>query len=106
MISASSLRTSVLQCTGDAVAVRQLDEDSIDDQRGGIRWELYPRVGAVPAARAFVVRLRKLSRRPKTVDAYARNLERFLACFTEVPAQRWLEADEGELLTYLDDLRH
>jgi site-specific recombinase XerD len=106
MISASSPRTFVLQWAGDAVAVRQLDEDSIDDQRGGIRWELYPQVGAVPAARAFVIRLRKLSRRPKTVDAYARNLERFLAGFAEGPVQRWLEADEGDLLTYLDDLRH
>jgi hypothetical protein len=62
MISADPLRTSVLRCLGDAAAVHQLDEDSIDDQRGGIRWELYPRVGAIPAGRAFVVRLRKLSR--------------------------------------------
>jgi integrase/recombinase XerD len=106
MISASTPRTSVLEWAGDAVAVRQADSDSIDDQLDGIRWELYPRVGAVLAARAFVIRLRKLSRRPKTVDAYARNLERFLACFTELPAQLWLEADEGDLLTYLDDLRH
>ena len=33
------------------------------------------RVGAVPPARAFVIRLCRFSRRPKTVDAYARNLE-------------------------------
>src|SRR5215211_4120915 len=106
MISARALRTSVLQWARDTVVMRQADSDSIDVQRGGIRWELYPRVGAVPAARAFVIRLRKLSRRPKTVDAYARNLERFLAWFTGVRAEQWLEADEGDLLTYLDDLRH
>src|SRR5205823_2047835 len=46
------------------------------------------------------------SRRPKTVDAYARNLERFLAWFEEARAERWIEADEGDLLAYLDELRN
>src|SRR5438132_1211448 len=69
-------------------------------------------VGPIPRsqcrahARAFVIRLRRFSRRPKTVDAYARNLARYLAWFDEVPAARWLEADEGDLLAYLDDLRN
>jgi len=53
-----------------------------------------------------VLRLHRLSRRPKTVDAYARNLERFLGWFADVPTERWVEADEGDLLAYLDDLRH
>jgi site-specific recombinase XerD len=53
-----------------------------------------------------VIRLCRFSRRPKTVDAYARNLDRFLAWFADVPAERWVEADEGDLLTYLHDLRN
>jgi site-specific recombinase XerD len=80
-------------------------EGSVDGQRDGIRWDLYPRVNATPHARAFVLRLHRLSRRPKTIDAYARNLERFLGWFVDVPAERWVEADEGDLLAYLDDLR-
>ncbi len=72
----------------------------------GIHWALYPHVAALPQARAFVVRLRQLARRPKTIDAYARNLDRFLAAFAGAPAEEWIDADEGTLLTYLDDLRH
>lgn len=53
-----------------------------------------------------MIRLCRFSRRPKTVDAYARNLDRFLAWFGGEPAERWLEADEGDLLAYLDDLRN
>jgi site-specific recombinase XerD len=81
-------------------------EDSVDGQRDGIRWDLYPQVNAAPPARAFVLRLHRLSRRPKTVDAYARNLERFLGWFGDVPTEQWVEAGEGDLLTYLHDLRH
>ncbi len=50
-------------------------------QDDGIRWELYPHVAATPQARAFIVRLCQFSRCPKTLDAYARNLDRFLATF-------------------------
>ncbi len=82
------------------------DVNSVDGHRDGIRWDLYPRVGAVPPACAFVIRLYRFCRRPKTVDAYARNLDRFLAWFDESRAERWLEADEGDLLAYFDDLRH
>jgi len=106
MVSADGWRTYVLQWVRDAVATDQADANFIDDQGDGIRWDLYPRVGVVPAAHAFVIRLGRLSRRPKTVDAYARNVERFLAWFEEAPAKSWLEADEGDLLAYLDDLRH
>lgn len=88
------------------MATWQVDRNSVEDLRDGIRWDLYPRIGAVPAARAFVIRLHRLSRRPKTVDAYARNLERFLAWFEAATVDRWIEADEGDLLTYLDELRH
>jgi site-specific recombinase XerD len=84
----------------------QVDLSSVEGQRDEIRWELYRRVRAVAPARAFVIRLCRFSRRPKTVDAYARNLDRFLAWFADVPAERWVEADEGDLLTYLHDLRN
>lgn len=77
-----------------------------DDQDDGIRWDLYPHVAAIAHARAFIRRLRQLSRQPKTVDAYARNLDRFVASFAGLAMERWVEADEGALLTYLDDLRH
>ena len=106
MISTSVTRTSVLPCELDVVAAWQVDLSSVEGQRDGTRWDLYPRVSSLPQARAFVIRLCRFSRRPKTVDAYARNLERFLAWFEEAPAERWIEADEGDLLAYLDDLRH
>src|SRR5947209_2197975 len=70
-----------------------------------IRWELYPHVAAEPHARAFIVRLRQFSRQPKTIDAYARNLDTYLACFEGAPAERWIDADEAVVLTHLDDLR-
>jgi integrase/recombinase XerD len=82
--------------------MHSLHEQHWDD----LRWNLYPRVSAVPHARAFVIRLCRFLRRPKTVDAYARNLDRFLAWFADAPAERWVEADEGHLLTYLHDLRN
>jgi site-specific recombinase XerD len=75
-------------------------------QGDAIRWDLYPHVASIPHARAFILRLQQFARRPKTIDAYARNLDRFLATFVGAPAERWIEADEGDLLTYLDDLRH
>jgi hypothetical protein len=82
------------------MAALQADVNSVDGHRDGIRWDLYLRVGAVPPACAFVIRLCRFCRRPKTVDAYARNLDRFLAWFDESRAKRWLEADEGDLLAY------
>src|SRR5258708_26124634 len=106
MSAINTIRTPVLQWLEDAVAAWQVDLSSVEGQRDGIRWDLYPRVGAELAARAFVIRLCRFCCRPKTVDAYARNLARFLAWFDEAPAERWLEADEGDLLAYLDDLRH
>src|SRR5687767_5444046 len=63
------------------------------NERDDIRWDLYPHVAGAPDARAFLVRLRQFGRRPKTIDAYARNLDRFLASFGEAPGERWVEAD-------------
>jgi integrase len=80
--------------------------DEQDTPGDDIRWGLYPHVAGAPPARAFVDRLRRWGRRPKTLDAYARNPDRFLASFGAAPAARWVEADEGDLLTYLDALRH
>jgi len=75
-------------------------------EHDAIRWELYPHVAAIEQARAFIVRLRQFARRPKTIDAYARNLDRFLATVGNAPAEHWIDADEGLLLRYLDDLRY
>ena len=74
--------------------------------RQNIRWERYPHVACTPYARAFILRLCQFPRGAKTVDAYARNLDRFLSSFAALPVSRWVEADEGDLLTYFDDLRH
>ena len=74
--------------------------------RPNIRWERYPQVACTPYARAFILRLCQFPRSPKTVDAYARNLDQFLCSFAALPVSRWVEADEGDLLTYFDDLRH
>src|SRR3989442_12769430 len=93
---AGRLRTGVLQCPRGMVSA----EDS-DARCDGIRWDLYPHVRAAPAARVFVVRLGQFSRRPKTIDAYARNLDRFLASFADASTARWVEADEGDLLSYV-----
>src|SRR5579859_1791343 len=106
MISIDTNRTHVLQWLVDTVAAQQMDLSSVEGQRDEIRWDRYPRVSAVAPACAFVIRLCKFSRRPKTIDAYARNLDRFLAWFADAPAERWADADEGVLLTYLDDLRN
>ncbi len=83
----------------------RVQREGIQDPQD-IRWNLYPYVASTPHARAFIGRLRQLSRRPKTVDAYARNVDRFLASFDSALAEGWVEADEGVLLTYLDDLRY
>lgn len=40
------------------------------------------------------------------MDAYARNLGRFLRSFATAPMSHWVEADEGDLFSYFDDLRH
>ena len=91
-----------------AAATRELEKvmnDDWIDQEAGVHWDRYPVVAATEPARAFILRLHQLSRRPKTVDAYARNLDRFLAPFVGEPSERWIEADEGDVLAYLDDLR-
>ena len=70
----------------------------MDTQDDDIRWGLYPHVAGTPAARAFLDRLRRYGRRPKTLDAYARNLDRFLAAFggaPPVPAQAVEERSRG-----------
>jgi integrase/recombinase XerD len=98
-------RTYVLQWPRSAMVAWQVDLSSVESLGVEIRWDLYPSVSGVPPARAFLIRLCRFSRRPKTIDAYARNLDRFLAWFADAPPERWLEADEGDLLAYLDDLR-
>ena len=63
----------------------EVDLSSVESLEGEIRRDLYPSVSGVPPACAFVIRLCRFSRRPKTIDAYARNLDRFLAWFGDAP---------------------
>lgn len=71
-----------------------------------IRWDLYPFVAAHVHARAYIVRLAMLDRRPKTIDAYARAINDLLHSFVDTPIEQVIEADEGEVLLYLDGLRN
>lgn len=68
-----------------------------------ISWNQYPEVAHHPVARAFVEALVKRQKRPKTVDAYARNLDDLIATFErhDLPL---IEASDGEIDTYIDDL--
>lgn len=56
-----------------------------------VAWEHYPRVAAHSAARAFIESLAKRQRAPKTIDAYARNLEDLLRNWPGAP-ERLVEA--------------
>lgn len=79
-----------------------------------IAWRYYPTVAAQAPARAFIEALAKRQKAPKTVDAYARNIEdlyRTLASFApQVPltsgemATRVVEATDADLDDYLDAL--
>jgi site-specific recombinase XerD len=70
-----------------------------------IRWQFYPRVAALPVARAFIEQQALLDKRPKTVDAYARAIEHLLAYFADQGISQVLEADEDDLIRYLAFLR-
>jgi site-specific recombinase XerD len=70
-----------------------------------IRWEHFPLVAACPPARKFLVRKVQYGCRPKTVDAYGRNLDAYLAMFIDADEGRLVAADAAEIVTYLDHLK-
>ncbi|GAC1401563.1 MAG: site-specific integrase [Chloroflexota bacterium] len=69
-----------------------------------VRWALYPRVAAQAVTRAFILS-RAWDSAPKTVDAYARNLEDLLRFFGDAPLERVLGATPDDLQAYVHDLR-
>ncbi len=69
-----------------------------------IPWSQYPRVAAHPAARAFIESCAKRQQRPKTLDAYARNLDDLLRALAADDPARVVEADAGDIDGYIDVL--
>lgn len=69
-----------------------------------VRWTLYPRVAAEAVTRAFIQATAR-DGAPKTVDAYARNLEDLLRFFGAVPIGRVIDATSEDVQAYIHDLR-
>ncbi len=69
-----------------------------------IKWEYYPRVTRTPIARAFVERLALRDKRPKTIDAYARNVDDLIRVFEGAGAPL-IEATRADIDRYIADLR-
>lgn len=69
-----------------------------------IKWHHYPRVAAHPAARAFIESQARRQKSPKTVDAYARNLEDLLRAFAGADASRLIDAGPDDIDAYVDGL--
>jgi site-specific recombinase XerD len=67
-----------------------------------IQWQHYPHVAENPVTRAFVESQAKRQKRPKTIDAYARNLEDLMRAFTESAIQDLIEASPADIETYID----
>src|SRR6266702_6808022 len=70
-----------------------------------IKWQYYPQVAENPIARAFIEAQAKRQKRPKTVDAYARNIEDLIRVF-EREQLDLIEAQPADIDTYIDDLHH
>jgi integrase/recombinase XerD len=67
-----------------------------------IQWQYYPRVVERPVPRAFIESQAKRQKRPKTIDAYARNLEDLINAFTETAVSNLIEASPDDIETYID----
>jgi len=66
-----------------------------------IHWEMYRTAAQNEHARRFLIRLARKGRQPKTIDAYGRNLDHFLASYRGADPRQWIEADEDEILLYI-----
>jgi integrase/recombinase XerD len=71
-----------------------------------IQWQYYPHVAENPITRAFIESQAKRQKRPKTIDAYARNLEDLLRAFATFEYANLIEAGPDLLETYIDHLYH
>jgi integrase/recombinase XerD len=68
-----------------------------------IRWTLYPRTAAYDHAREWLEIQQKLLRSPKTIDAYARSINDFLAVCQRLGIQ--VESvTKGDIATYVEDM--
>src|SRR6516162_1637695 len=69
-----------------------------------IQWRYYPHVAENPITRAFIESQAKRQKRPKTVDAYARNVEDLIKAFTDFGFPDLIEATPDQMETYLESL--
>lgn len=67
-----------------------------------IQWQYYPHVAENPITRAFIESQAKRQKRPKTIDAYARNIEDLISAFAESGVQDLIEAGPADIETYID----
>lgn len=67
-----------------------------------INWQYYPQVTKHPVAHAFIESQAKRQKRPKTIDAYARNLEDLLNAFAQLGLLDPVEAGPDDLEAYID----
>src|SRR5216684_678788 len=71
-----------------------------------IQWQYYPHVAKNSIARAFIESQAKRQKRPKTIDAYARNLEDLIRTFANLEYADLIEAGPDLLEMYIDNLYH
>jgi site-specific recombinase XerD len=69
-----------------------------------IKWPYYPHAAEHPAARAFIESQARRQKSPKTVDAYARNLEDLMQAFVGTDPGRLTEAGPEDIEAYIDGL--
>jgi len=69
-----------------------------------VRWELYPRVSENSVTRAFVEELAQVRKSPSTIDNYSRDLDDFLQANVDIPFSTLLEANESQVVRYIDGL--
>src|SRR5438094_8100534 len=75
-------------------------------QHTAIDRQHYPRVAADPHARAFIEWEASVNQlKPKSINAYARNLDRFLEQFQATDPQRVIDADDRDIARVLAGIR-
>src|SRR5260370_7573797 len=71
-----------------------------------IQWRYYPHVAENPITRSFIESQVKRQKRPKTIDAYARNLEDLMQAFVHLDLSDLIEATPDQIETYLEYLSY
>lgn len=69
-----------------------------------IQWHYYPHVAENSITRSFIESQAKRQKRPKTIDAYARNLEDLMQAFAHLGIANLIEATPDQIETYLEYL--